>query len=259
MAPLFIYKNALLVRDGKLAVSRNCCCGVILCIKPWGIGMSNTRNFPECIMTWLSAVSKNCLECGETTIETTLQTGLTGSNSYVSFSSDFFYDCSSPCLLNPEISYNRYSYIYNRTDTSVTYTNPVSLNITVSLDVNKINTDYPESDGWEIIWSGESLLNETPIDLGDCNIVRCQKWALRIQIYAIKNCTSDDPGFIEEITDAVKLSDNISCQDTSPGGPYQNCPDCPNLPNITLSTECLEECPGSESPGDGNNPGDGLI
>ena len=249
MSPLIIYNGKLLGVGNALAADLNCCCGIILCIDPWYVGVFIDASPPFCELETTEIARKYCIDCGETTTEYTPP----------SFASNVIRDCQNICQAQPLVSYNHWTEFYNRGDTSIDFRGYAQLtfySFSVNVDANLINTDYPASSGWIIIYTEDLLLNETYINTDNCEDQRvCEKWGYQMSMFAIKDCTSDDPGLVIDITEEAFLSDNTFCADLSSGGPYEDCPDCPSPPIIIPTGYCVEECPGGAS---GGGPDDGF-
>lgn len=248
MTPLYIHNGGLLVRDGALAASESCCCGIILCIDPWYVGVFMDATPPFCVMETVELKSKYCIDCGESVTDYTPPT----------FASSIIYDCDNNCQAQPAISYNHWTSLYTRGDTTIDFRGYAQLgtfSFTINVDATLIDTEYPAASGWVILYTEDLLLNETYINTDDCEQQRqCQKWGFELNIYAVKDCTSDNPGQVINITGDAALSTTTFCADTTPGGGSVDCPDCPSPPVITPTAYCIEECPGAG----GGTPGDGL-
>lgn len=248
MTPLYIYNGGLLVRDGALAASQSCCCGIILCVDPWYVGVFMDTSPPFCVMETTEFSTKYCIDCGESISTYPPPT----------FASSVIYDCQNICQAQPAISYNHWTSFYTRGNTTIDFRGYGELSLfsfSVDIDAALINTDYPAASGWVILYTEDLLLNETYIDTDNCDNQKvCRKWGFALNIYAVKDCLSDNPAEVVDITGDVALSTTTFCQDTSAGGPYAGCPDCPSPPVIAPTAYCIEECPGAG----GGTPGDGL-
>lgn len=244
MSPLIIYNGKLLGVGNALAADLNCCCGIILCIDPWGAGVAiDIFNPPSCDLGRIDSVVKYCIGCGETTSEYPAP----------SFDVSVIRDCQNFCQPQPLVSYNHWTEFYNRGDTSIDFRGYQQLafySFSVNVDANLINTNYPAASGWIIVYTEDLLLTETFINTDNCQDQRvCELWSYQMNMFAIKDCTSDDPGLVIDITGEAFLSDNTFCEDLSSGGPYEDCPDCPSPPIIIPTAYCVEECPGGTSGG----------
>lgn len=258
MSPLYLHNGKLLLVEGALATNERCCCGGNgMCISPYSVTAINTVNQPFCEegVIWYPNANKICYVCTPVGSENCPSCTVDIEFPFELPDDPLTENCNEVCTLSVLWSiFYGLSFLTSEQKTAGTIETTRSPAMTVSIDVNFINTNYPAEDGWLIAYTQESVTREERSY--DCEYnstaLICRSNIADIRIFAIKDCAYEGGGALEEITDdaitgstssttgAVQISDNswywivLSEIDGCTYPPLFNIAD-------NLAVECLDE------------------
>ena len=256
------YNGKLLIIDGALAISQNCCCGgCVTCISPATIEWSNAntdRFASPCELTIDTFASKYCfstagnifdLECDETAID--FDTGWNQDTEAV-------VGCNGLCYENPllSMSHTLHPISVDNVAAGTISSNAIPA-FTLTIDFTSMFQDFPDEECWMFYYTRE--YNSAEKKRWDCDYQTSpydsRSYRAKLKIYAVKHCCCSDnvaESIVDITTDYLTgvTVDTAGAQEIGTADYWLLANEdeaglaiIPPIFNPTLSVSCLDECP----------------
>lgn len=208
MVPLIFYNGVLLLKNGELALSTDCCCDqCVTCIDYWSVGWDNSATEPfddPCEQTIIRSARKKCFSDG------TDCTNLENSEWDPSWDPEGGAEenCIGLCKSNPLISTQASMYTYDP-DTSTTIDSGGFPSFTATIDTTQLLSDYPEDECW--IFFSRKYTADAEKSIYQCSyspqVLDSRSYRSKLELYAVRTCCCDaGDATIENLTNATYIT-----------------------------------------------------